>query len=149
MSNRKTLEEKIEMQKVKAEQEANNLKKLLQEQKAAERKARNHRLCKRGGIVEKLLPGLPGLSDEQFDTFVQKVLLTPHTTKIMSELAPPVPDDAGNAISKPHGNGDAATKPTESEKQANPSSAVKPEGTPQADGVNSNGNKAAPERAAV
>jgi hypothetical protein len=62
--------------------------KLLQQQhNAQERKARNHRLCRRGGIVEKLLPGIISLTDEQFDAFVEKTLLTGYAERIIKGLA--------------------------------------------------------------
>jgi restriction endonuclease S subunit len=59
---------------------------LMVEQKEAERKARDQRLFKRGGIVEKHLPDLIGLTDKQFDVFIEKVLLTPHTSRIIASL---------------------------------------------------------------
>ena len=86
MSTRKTTAEKIEAAKLEKQQAENLIKKLLQEQKAEERKARTHRLCKRGGQVEKLLPGLAQLTDEQFDTFVQKALLSGLAEKVLRGL---------------------------------------------------------------
>jgi uncharacterized protein YeaC (DUF1315 family) len=89
---RKTTAERIEIQKVKKEQTQNALKLLLQQQRKEERKARTHRFCVRGAIVEKLLPDLARLTEEQFDTFVQKVLLTPHTNRILAGFVPPPPE---------------------------------------------------------
>ena len=88
MSNRKTTAEKIEAAKIEKQQAEARIKKLLQEQKAQERKERNHRLCKRGGLVEKLLPDLARLTDEQFDTFVQKTLMSGFAEKILRGLVP-------------------------------------------------------------
>ena len=88
MSNRKTLDERIEAAKKEAEQKQIRLNELLAQQKAEERKARTHRLCKRGGQVESLLPGLAKLTEEQFHIFVEKTLLTPHTKRILDELLP-------------------------------------------------------------
>ena len=65
----------------------NHRKQLIQQEKAEERKARNHRLCKRGGTVEKLLPDLITLTDEQFDIFVNRVLLSEQTKRIIAEIA--------------------------------------------------------------
>ena len=76
MTNRKTLDEKIALAQKEAEQKQNRLKELLLQQKAEERKARNHRFCKRSGIMEKLLPDLAKLNDDQFKTFVQRTLLS-------------------------------------------------------------------------
>ena len=92
MSNRKTLDERIAAAKAEAAQKEARVKELLQQQKAQERKDRNHRLCKRGGQLEKLLPELPRLTEEQFEIFVKKCLLTPHTKGILAELAPPEPE---------------------------------------------------------
>jgi len=92
MSTRKTTTEKIEAAKLEKQQAENRIKKLLQEQKAEERKVRTHRLCRRGGQVEKLLPDLVRLSDEQFDTFVQKTLLSGYAEKVLRGLVPPEPE---------------------------------------------------------
>jgi len=88
MSTRKTTAEKIEEARLEKQQAENRIKNLIQEQKAEERKARTHRLCKRGGQVEKLLPELARLTDEQFDTFVQKTLLSGFAAKVLRGLAP-------------------------------------------------------------
>ena len=88
MSNRKTLEEKIAAAKAEAAQMEARIKEMLKQQKAQERKERTHRLCKRGGQVESLLPGLARLTEEQFEIFVKKCLLTDHTKRILSELLP-------------------------------------------------------------
>ena len=55
-------------------------------------KDRTHRLCKRGGLVEKMLPTLAVINDEQFEVFVNKTLLTGFAEKILREIAPPIPD---------------------------------------------------------
>jgi len=82
----KTRLEKIDGIKEEIEQLKIRQKLLLQQHNAHERKARNHRLCRRGGIVEKLLPDLIALTDEQFDTFVEKALLTGYAEKIIKGL---------------------------------------------------------------
>lgn len=51
-----------------------------------EQKAKNERIYKRGNLVEKLLPELIPLTQNQFDTFVEKVLLTNYTRRIIKEL---------------------------------------------------------------
>lgn len=86
MSNRKTLDERIEAAKVEKEQAEARIKKLIQEQKAAERKARNHRLCKRGGLMEKLLPDLATLTDEQFETFFKRTTANNYGRDILAEV---------------------------------------------------------------
>ncbi|MCL2079817.1 MAG: DUF3847 domain-containing protein [Oscillospiraceae bacterium] len=89
MSNRKTLNERIESAKVEKQQAEARIKKLLQEQKAEERKARNHRFCKRGGFMEKLLPDLALLTDEQFETFFKKTTANNYGRNALAELVPP------------------------------------------------------------
>jgi alanyl-tRNA synthetase len=86
MSSKKTIDQRIEAKQEEVRQLENQIKQLTQQQRTQERKNRNHRLCKRGGLVEKLLPDLTQLSDEQFETFVDKVLLTNHTTRILAGL---------------------------------------------------------------
>ena len=77
-------EEKKALQKVKREEE-------LEKQK--------QRYCKRGGIVEKQLPDLATLTDEQFDTFANKVLFTEQTKRIISEILSPPPATSRSAKS--------------------------------------------------
>jgi hypothetical protein len=46
--------------------------------------------------VEKLLPSLIKLTSEQFDTFVQEVLLTPFSKRVLDRLAPPEQKNGGD-----------------------------------------------------
>ncbi len=90
---------------------------LRQQHNKQERKARNHRLCQRGGQVEKLLPGLITLTDEQFNVFVEKTLLTPFSKRVLAELtSPPKPaaPEQGGGAGATHGGGNATAIPTES-----------------------------------
>jgi len=117
MSTRKTTAEKIEDAIIEKQQAEARIKKLLQEQKAEERKARNHRLCKRGGLVEKLLPELSILTDEQFDTFVQKALMSGFAEKVLRSLVPPAPAttiEPESATDIKHDDGNTAAKLAES-----------------------------------
>jgi uncharacterized protein (UPF0335 family) len=100
----KTINEKIEAAQEEKRQLEAHIKQLLQQQKARERKDRNHRLCKRGGLVEKLLPDLANLTDEQFQTFVDKTLLTGFAGKILRGLVP----QKSEAAAKQNGNTDTA-----------------------------------------
>jgi hypothetical protein len=61
-------------------------KQLLQRQKAAERKARTHRICKRGGEIEKLLPGIETLTEDEFRTFVKRVILTEDALRTLTDI---------------------------------------------------------------
>jgi len=82
----KTRLEKIDGIREEIEQLKIRQKLLLQQHNTHERKARTHRLCRRGGIVEKLLPDLITLTDEQFDTFVEKTLLSGYAERIIKGL---------------------------------------------------------------
>jgi len=50
----------------------NQKKNLMQQYKEQERKERTHRLCKRGGLLESILPDTITLSDDRFETFVKE-----------------------------------------------------------------------------
>jgi len=67
----KTVDEKIANYDEKISQYQNKKKKLLQEQKAAERTARNNRLFRRAGLLESLMPETIELTDEQFEAFLK------------------------------------------------------------------------------
>jgi len=108
---------------------------LKQEHNKQARKDRTYRLCRRGGIVEKLLPDIARITDEQFDIFIGKVLLTPHTARILAGLAPPLPDPGD----EPDGNGSGA--PDESASDAKPTVAVNNSGA-DTNGVVENGDRA-------
>jgi len=69
---RRTLEQQIESAKTKKEQNENRLKQLIQKQNEQNRKERNHRLCKRMGMLEEMLPELITLTDEQFQQFLKR-----------------------------------------------------------------------------
>jgi len=84
----KTTTEKIEAVKLQKQQLDNEMKRLQQQERAEERKRRNHRICKRGGLLEKLLPDTIPLSDEQFQAFLEKVLLSDSTRRTLERYAP-------------------------------------------------------------
>lgn len=73
----KTREEvtaEIEDGKKKIRQFENREKMLRQKLSVEERKARNHRLCKRGGFMESLLPELIAMPDEEAAAFLRLAL---------------------------------------------------------------------------
>jgi hypothetical protein len=131
MSNRKTLDEKIAAAQKEAEQKQNRLKLLLQQQKSEERKARNHRLCKRGGLVESRLPRLAELTDEQFDLWMKKALLSGHAEKYLNEILPPPPPEAGGSADT--GQNGESIAPSAARNEHNPApkpaQTAKPQGT--------------------
>ena len=119
----RTYNERIDAAKSEIKEKEELIKKLLQQQKTQERKDRNHRLCKRGGLVEKLLPELAELTDEQFDTFVEKTLLTKYTRNILAELVPPPPKpstEPEDGAETARDGGTAVTTPATSVAQSKP-----------------------------
>ena len=64
-----------------------NQQKLLRQQyNAQERKARNHRICRRGGYLESRLPETITLTDEQYYHLLEKTLLSEYGRKILNGL---------------------------------------------------------------
>lgn len=86
----------IELQLIQLE---NQRKKLVQEQKAQERKDRTKRLCKRMGLFESMLPETIPLTDEQFQTFLEKTVASEYGHRILDGLTaqPSTQPHAGNA----------------------------------------------------
>ncbi len=100
----------------------NQRKQLIQKERDEERKKRTHRLCKRGGIAEKLLPELAALTDEQFDIFIQKVLLSEHTKRVIADITeqktiPPAAAQGG--IFTKQGKNTAVSETAEAERSGN------------------------------
>ena len=68
---REELTAEIEDGKKKIRQFENREKMLRQKLSKEERKARNHRLCKRGGFMESLVPELIAMPDEEAKAFLR------------------------------------------------------------------------------
>ena len=71
---REELTAEIEDRKKKIRQFENREKMLRQKLSVEERKARNHRLCKRGGFMESLVPELIAMPDEEVKAFLRLAL---------------------------------------------------------------------------
>ena len=82
----KTKIEKIASIEEEIKQLENKKKRLIQEQKEQERKDRTNRLCKRMGLIEKLLPDTIPLTEEQFKTFVEQTIATDHSRRVLDGL---------------------------------------------------------------
>ena len=74
MATTKTIAQKIANAKTKKEQLENQLKRLLQQQKQVERKARTHRLIELGALLESLLHGAESLSNEDIKAVLTAAL---------------------------------------------------------------------------
>jgi len=113
MSNRKTLDQQILETESKIKQEENRLKELRNKQKDKERKERNHRLCKRMGIIEKYMPDTIQLTEEQFIAFIEEAVANDYgkrklayiteqgAEKYMPETTEKVPSQEKNNSAKP------------------------------------------------
>lgn len=87
MTNSKTITEKIAETQEKIAQYQNQMKRLLNQQKEQERKARTHRLIERGALLESMLDGAEGMTNEEVKALLQAVL--PRTAA--DEMPKPVP----------------------------------------------------------
>ena len=82
----KTIDEKIAEAQAKIEQYKNQEKQLIQKQKTQERKERTKRLCSRHGLLEKYMPDLITITDEQFEMFIKKGIDTSYGRNILAEI---------------------------------------------------------------
>jgi len=98
----KTRAEKIESIENEMRQLENKRKQLLQAQKEQERKDRTRRLCKRMGLFESMLPDTITLTDEQFQTFLEKTVANDYGRRTLAAItaqtaAAAVPQATGTA----------------------------------------------------
>ena len=65
-----------------------NLEKIIKQKLSVEeRKARNHRLCKRGGFMESLVPELIAMPDEDAQTFFRLALTSEPAREFLRKRA--------------------------------------------------------------
>jgi len=86
MSKTKTYEEQMANADAKIQQLMNRKKQLRQKHNAEERKERTSRLCRRHGLLEKYMPDLITLTDEQFENFIRRGINTSYGQKILGEI---------------------------------------------------------------
>jgi hypothetical protein len=82
----KTTNDRIAAIELEIEQLGNQRKELLQKQKEADRKARTSRLCKRGGLLESMLPDTILLTDERFKTLLDMTIASNDGKELLAEL---------------------------------------------------------------
>ena len=82
----RTTEEKIESVQEQIRQLENQKKRLMQEQKERERKARTKRLIERGAILESLIPEAETFTNEQIKAFLEKTIRTESARKALANL---------------------------------------------------------------
>ena len=90
---REELTAEIEEGKKKIRQFENREKIIKQKLSVEERKARNHRLCKRGGFMESLVPELIAMPDEDAKAFLRLALMSEPAQEFLKKRA-----GDGNAV---------------------------------------------------
>ena len=101
----KSRQEKITSYDERISQLENQRKQEIQKMKQEERRARTKRLCSRHGLLEKYMPDLATITDEQFEVFIKTGIDTTYGRNKLAEI-----------IKKA-----SATQPPQNEKTANPS----------------------------
>ena len=86
MSKLQNLNNQIEKVQEEIRQKENRIKELVAKQKAEEKKARNHRLCKRHGLLESLLPEIIEVTDEQYKTFLERAVANNYGRDILAKI---------------------------------------------------------------
>ena len=84
---REELQAEIEDGKKKLRQLENREKMLRQKLSVEERKARNHRLCKRGGFMESLVPELIAMPDEEATALLRLALTSEPAREYLKKRA--------------------------------------------------------------
>ena len=84
---REELTAEIEESKKKIRQFENREKIIKQKLSVEERKARNHRLCKRGGFMESLVPELIAMPDEDAKAFLRLALTSEPAQEFLKKRA--------------------------------------------------------------
>ena len=106
----KTTAEKIALKREQIRQFQNEEKQLIQKQKKEERAARTRRFCSRHGLLEKFMPDLATITDEQYETFIKKGINTSYGQKILAEIvgstettkSPQTTETAGQSTATPN-----------------------------------------------
>ncbi|MCL2841961.1 MAG: DUF3847 domain-containing protein [Oscillospiraceae bacterium] len=78
----------------------NRKKQEMQKHKQTERKTRTKRLCSRMGLIEKMLPDTIALTDEQFQTFLQKTTANDFGRRELAKLVAQGGDSTKSAKTK-------------------------------------------------
>ena len=118
----KTRQEKIASYEERIAQLENQRKQEIQKMKQEERKARTRRLCSRHGLLEKFMPDLATITDEQFEEFIKRGINTSYGQKILAEImakgaSQTENSDTAKTASRQAENGNPKT-PTGAEKTA-------------------------------
>jgi len=82
----RTYAERMALKDEKIQELMRERKELRQKHNAAERKARNRRLYRRHGLLEKFMPDLITLSDDQFELFIKTGINTKYGRQRLAEI---------------------------------------------------------------
>jgi hypothetical protein len=118
MSKKKTTNDKITDVDEQMRQLAEE-KKALQKKKREEELEEQKQRCNRRGVkIEKQLPDLATMTDEQFNIFAEKVLFTEQTKTIISDILTPQPTPSRCVKSPPKSDSeiDTAQQDTQGDK---------------------------------
>jgi len=140
----KTTAEKIAITREKMKHLQNEEKRLLQKERADERKARTRRFCSRHGLLEKVMPDLAAITDEQYETFIRKGVNTSYGQKILAEIVGSTGATTAQQTSEAAAQSNPAptTKPTGTAAQGNTAPTAKPPQSPPQNNGNPNTDKA-------
>jgi len=86
MSKTKTRADKIASYEEQIAQLQNKMKDEIKKRNEEERKARTKRLCTRHGMLEKHMPDLITLTDEQFESFITRAINTSYGRDTLSKI---------------------------------------------------------------
>ena len=76
----------IEKKQEEIKQLKNKERKILSTQRKAEQKIRTRRLIERGAILESINPSIISISNEELKTYLQQVLLTGQSEKLLQSI---------------------------------------------------------------
>lgn len=86
MAQKTKLEMQIEAAQKRIRQGQTRLKELETEQKQNNKKIREHRLCKRHGLLESFLPITIDFTDEQYEKFVRQHIVNKHGIAALANI---------------------------------------------------------------
>ena len=135
----KTKTEKITDIQERIAQLENQKKKLVQEQKDADRRARTKRLCKRHGLLESMLPEIAGITDEQYKSLIEKAV----DSKLFRDMLDAMTAMAGDIVAldaEQAAQGNYADKPDNPTAPSKSDTTPQPTNQPQGGGDKSNAN---------
>lgn len=160
-----TYKEKIESTEAEIRQLKNRKKEYNRKMRQQQSRERTHRICQRGGYIEKVLAETIELSDDNFRKFIDETLLTGFAKNKLDKLiaGQEKQSDAENAVADkqiggeqsvngadaPQGNDASAEENnTYGNIRTHATPAPKPAGTTHNGGINAGGNPPEAERAA-